>query len=431
MILLEKIYELDKKIDLILSAGKLLIENGATNDKTIRVLNRIAIFMKIPPENINLHILRQIIFLEIFDGEKNVLFFRKCNKTAVDFNVIYSITKISWQILKKSVSLEELKKLFEDINSKPKIYSHWQIILAVGIACGGFCCLCGGNFLEMIFTAISTMVGKFTQIKLLKHKVNEFLAIDLAAFVATTVAYFLSPNSVMPMVACSLFLIPGVPILNAVIDMLNKFFLKALTEFFRAFLMIVSMSAGIAFSVEILFEIENVDFREFILLETISDTNILILSIAAAICAIGFAIPLNMPKKFLYIVGILGAITIFTRNFLSLNIGLVPEYSTFVAAFFVGFLVIIIGKKLNLVSSTLLVPPLLPMIPGVLSYRFLFACMEWKALSTEEIVMILPQGIDVIQIILSIVLGANLPQLIANKFFEKSYAEKLANSRRI
>lgn len=49
MILLEKIYELDKKIDLILSAGKLLIENGATNDKTIRVLNRIAIFMKIPP----------------------------------------------------------------------------------------------------------------------------------------------------------------------------------------------------------------------------------------------------------------------------------------------------------------------------------------------------------------------------------------------
>ncbi len=95
---MENITQLDKKIDLILSAGKLLIENGATNDKTIRVLNRIAIFMKIPAENVSLHILRQIIFLEIFDGEKNVLSFRKCNKTAVDFNVIYSMTKISWQI---------------------------------------------------------------------------------------------------------------------------------------------------------------------------------------------------------------------------------------------------------------------------------------------------------------------------------------------
>ena len=86
---MKKIAEIDKKIDLILTAGQLLIENGATNDKTIRVLSRIAIFMKIPKENISLHIMRQIIFLEIFDGEKNLLSFRKCTKTAVDFFVIY------------------------------------------------------------------------------------------------------------------------------------------------------------------------------------------------------------------------------------------------------------------------------------------------------------------------------------------------------
>ena len=69
---MEKITELDKKIDLILTAGQILNENGATNDKIIRVLNRIAIFMKIPIENISLHIIRQIIFLEIFDGEKKL-----------------------------------------------------------------------------------------------------------------------------------------------------------------------------------------------------------------------------------------------------------------------------------------------------------------------------------------------------------------------
>ena len=73
---LEKITELDKKIDLILTAGQILNENGATNDKIIRVLNRIAIFMKIPSENISLHITKQIIFLEIFDGEKSVVSFR-------------------------------------------------------------------------------------------------------------------------------------------------------------------------------------------------------------------------------------------------------------------------------------------------------------------------------------------------------------------
>ena len=45
----------NQKMELLLTAGQLLKENGATNDKTIRILNRIAIFMKIPKENISLH----------------------------------------------------------------------------------------------------------------------------------------------------------------------------------------------------------------------------------------------------------------------------------------------------------------------------------------------------------------------------------------
>ena len=72
-----------------------------------------------------------------------------------------------------------------------------------------------------------------------------------------------------------------------------------------------------------------------------------------------------------------------------------------------------------------MVPPLLPMIPGVLSYRFLFACMEWKFLKSEELLTILPSGIDVMQIIFSIVLGANLPRLIAQEFFEEDHDKKV------
>ena len=419
----------NQKMELLLTAGQLLTENGATNDKTIRVLNRIAIFMKIPKENISLHIMRQIIFLEIFDGEKKVVSFRKCNKTAVDFYVIYSLTKISWQILRESVSLNELKKFLDEIAAQPKIYPHWQIILAVGIACGGFCCLFGGDFIEIICTAISAMAGKFAQIKLLKHKVNEFLAITFAAFIATTFAYFSQVSSAMPMIACSLFLIPGVPIVNAVIDMMNKFFLKAMTELFRAFMIILSMTSGIILSAEIFFQLDNTTFLDFILLETTPDANIFILAAAAAICSIGFAIPLNMPKKFLYIAGILGASTVFTRNFLNLSVEMSPEYSTFIAAFLVGCFSIIISEKLNLVSSILVVTPLLPMIPGVLTYRFLFACMEWKELKPEELLMVLPYGIDILQIIFAIVLGANLPRLIANELLEKNHDEKMLLQR--
>ena len=73
-------------------------------------------------------------------------------------------------------------------------------------------------------------------------------------------------------------------------------------ELFRAFLIILSMTGGIIVSAEIFFQLDNITVLDFILLETTSDANIFILAMAAAICAMGFAVPLNMPKKFLYIV---------------------------------------------------------------------------------------------------------------------------------
>lgn len=416
---MQKDSNFNQKMELLLTAGQLLTENGATNDKTIRVLNRIAAFMEIPEKNVRFQIIQQHIFLEVFDGEKSVFAFRKCPKTGVDFQIIYSLTKISWQILKQSVTLDELKKILEDVAAQPKIYSHSKVIFAVGCACGGFCCLFGGTFFEIISTAFCAMIGKFFQIKLLEYKVNEFLSIAFAAFIATSFAYFCSIESLKPTIACALFLVPGVPIINAVIDTMNKFFHKALAELFRTFCIILSMTIGIFFSVELFFKMSQKNFMEFILQETIPEANIFLLAMAAAVCSIGFAIPLNMPKKFLYLVGILGASSVFSRYILYFHVGFNAEYSTFIAAFLIGIFSLIISEKFNLVSSILVVPPLLPMIPGVMIYRFLFACIKSESLEREYMVYILPFGIDILQIIFAIVIGANLPRLIANKVFDK------------
>ena len=52
---MQKDSNINQKIELLLTAGQLLTENGATNDKTTRVLNRIAAFMEIP-ENLRSYV---------------------------------------------------------------------------------------------------------------------------------------------------------------------------------------------------------------------------------------------------------------------------------------------------------------------------------------------------------------------------------------
>ena len=119
---------------------------------------------------------------------------------------------------------------------------------------------------------ICTMLGKTLQLKLLKFGINEFFVITSAAFTASLAAYgmhFLpSKTEWMPMVACALFLIPGVPMINATIDILNKFSSNGMNSAFRAMFISISMSMGIVLAVRFfitinpqsLAEIENINF---------------------------------------------------------------------------------------------------------------------------------------------------------------------------
>ena len=320
---------IEKKIELILTVGQVLVESGAANDKITRVIERVATFMDIPEKDYSLHIMKQIIFLEVTHDKKILCSFRKCG-TGIDFEKIYAITKLTWQILKESVSLKEFESKLKKIATQPKNYSHGQIIFAVGAACGGFCYLFGGNIFEAMYTALCAMAGKFCQITLLGRKVNEFISIAFAAFVATVLAYLFPEESLKTTAACALFLVPGVPIINAVIDATNKSFLIAVTEIFRTLCILVAMTVGIVFAINICLQFNEANFIDFLLMETTAESSMFFMAIAAAICSAGFAVPLNMPKKFLWIVGLLGAFSVCFRLILHFNLGLNPEHSTFI-----------------------------------------------------------------------------------------------------
>ena len=419
---------LKQKMEIILTVGKILAENGATTDRIIRNSKRLAAFMKIPEENFNLQITPSAIFFNIFDGEKSNISFKNCEKHAIDMNLITSISNFTWNALKENYSQKQFQESLNEIINRKKNYSQTQNILATGIFCGGFCFLFGGDIFSAFYAAICSSFAKFFQLKLLKFGVNNFITIAIAAFLATVAAFFSellpSETPVTPIIACALFLIPGVPIINAMTDILNNFLLNGMTKAFQSCLIALSMTVGIFFAIvlceEIYFWVYNefIYRKDFLSLEMVSNHNFFEILIAAVIVAISFSIMMNISRKVLVYLGILGAITLLAKNFLMSELNFSVEVGTFFATTLTGIFAIKLKKITRTPIQVLIVPAIISLVPGVLIYRFLFSCINIRFMTAEEFFQAFGWGIDALQIIFLMVIGAILPNLTANKIFE-------------
>ena len=312
-LLRETFAEIGQKVELILTVGQLLVENGATADRVVRDTQRVAAFMGIPAEKFHLHIMFTTLMLNISDENHSHTSFRKCMKHGVDMRIISAISKLTWRALREHYTLEEFRGALKETAGRPRYYVLWQNLLATGIACGAFCILFGCDLRAAIYTAFCAALGKFVQVRCIHAGINGYVGIAFAAFTATVAAYFASflPTETPwhPIIACALFLVPGIPIINGLTDMLNTYLISGAAQFLRTLLIVGAMTFGIVFALEI-FPV--VDFTN---LRMLPDSDYLIFALAAAAGAMGFSILFNLPPRLLAAVGIGGAIAVCTRNF--------------------------------------------------------------------------------------------------------------------
>ena len=417
---------INQKMKLILTVGQILLENGATTDRIIRNSQRVAACMNIPAENFNMQVMPSVLFLNISDGEKSYTEFRNCPKHAINMDIVTAVSRFTRNELTENISLNKIRESLENIVAKKKNYSMPQTIFATGAACGGFCFLFGGDIFAVFYTMLCAMLGKTLQLKLLKFGINEFFVTASAACAATLTAYFAHflPSSTvwMPIIACALFLIPGVPMINATVDILNKFLSNGMNSALRAMFVSIPMAAGIVLAAEFFVAINPPAIEEinnFFTLKLLPEHNIFTFAIAAAIASIGFSVLFNVPKKLFLAVGVLGAVAVCTKFFFILELGFAAEWGTLSGATLAGFLAIKARQLTNTPMQVLIIPAMIPLVPGVLIYRFLFACITVEYLPADEFFEAIKLGIDATQIIFAISIGAVLPILIGGKFFNR------------
>lgn len=413
--------EIGRKRELLLTTGKILMESGADTNRIVRDMTRAAAFMGIPREKFHLHITYTTIMLNISDEDHSYTSFRKCLTHVVNLWKISALSKLTWRALSEHYTLEEYEESLERIKNQPRGYSTAFTIFATGLACGGFCKLFGCDWIAFFYTAIATMFGSFCQRRLIAWGVNPFASMTFGAFISTCFAYLSMAQTILPqsttpyhpLIACALYIVPGVPLLNAVNDLTNIFLIAGIARAVHTILIIGGMTFGIVFAIGML----HVDTFTKLSMSPLDDY--MIFAISAAIAAMGFSVIFNLPRRLMFAAGIGGAISICIRNFCIFEMGFSSAAGSFLAAAIVSLIALKAIHWLHTPTHVLTVPSVIPMIPGVLIYRLLFSIIHIHNLDAEEFLFALQNGVDAIMIILGIAIGASIPSIFANKFIDR------------
>ncbi len=241
-------------LDFLLDFSIALILAGTNSARVLRNVNRIA---HVLGYNVYTVILPKTLIMTVEEefGERreHLTYVRKLAEPVNNFKLLTLLRELSWEALNKSLSLEECKERFDNIiKLSSDRLRGLKLCLTVGVAGGALSQLFGGWYCIPI-VALSAFIGMALRIFLHHKKINPLFTQLFTAFVVSLIASLGSTYfDAEPDVAVStsvLFLIPGVALLNSVIDILDGHILAGFARFINAGLLIFALSLGLALTI--------------------------------------------------------------------------------------------------------------------------------------------------------------------------------------
>lgn len=428
--------QLHRRVDLLLRTGKLLVESLADTNRIVRNMKRTAAYLGIPEEKLHINVSFTMLMVNVSDGDYSFTKFQRIEGHGVNMTAISEVSKLSWRAIENDYTLDQYEEELEKIRTKKRNYTPLQVAIGAGFACGGFCIQFGCDWMAFLYASIAAIIGMRVRQKCNESGLNHYMGIAISAFIATMIAWastFLPAEWTNtpwhPLLACALFIVPGVPLINFVDDMLDNYIQVGIVRAVNTLLMVAAMAFGIAFAVKLC---SIADF--FPTISMVPHHAYWEYALAAAISAMGFSMIFNIQRRLLWVVAIGGILAVCTRNFVNLgpstdNIGL--DMGLVIGSFAGSVLVSLIAIKavhwFHVPNHVLTIPSVIPMIPGVLMYRMLFGLINMNVQSIDQVTPLMKaieSGVNSGLVIMCIALGVAIPNIFGRKYIIASSKNK-------
>lgn len=242
--------------DLILDIGTFLLASGAHSGRINSNIKRIALTWGF---KVNLHPSFKGLLVTVqnsSDELDSITLFKESPQHIVHLEVLTKVSHLSWKVYEQGLTIEQTEQAFKEIKEMPH-YNPWLVSIVVGFSCAGLCLFAEGDWQNAIMVWFAAFIGSLVRFKVAAMNFNSMISIGFAAFVTTIITGLGSVNGIgshpeAAMATGVLYLIPGVPLINSVIDLIEGYLTSAVNRCLFAGFILLCIAAGMMLSITFL-----------------------------------------------------------------------------------------------------------------------------------------------------------------------------------
>lgn len=228
-------------------AGRLL-GCGATCIRIEKNLGRMAAVWN---KKVSLTIMPRHVHLTLMDtdGENAVTVISSTAKGSISYELNTELSRLSWQIADHGLDFLSASGLYQKaIQVKPA--SRWWVLIAVTCANASFCRLFNGDAIAMAVVAFATLAGYYIKQVLMAHQADTRVIWMVCALLssvlgATDGLFSLGSTPQVAMGTSVLYLVPGIPFINAFSDLVYGHYICSFSRFVDATVLTACLSLGL------------------------------------------------------------------------------------------------------------------------------------------------------------------------------------------
>ncbi len=356
-------------VDISLWAGQLQLQHGAGTERAENTIHHLGTGLGC--DWLDAFISPNAIVITTLSGDEFRTRTRRLVRFGgVDLNIVAAVNDLAYQVEAHTADRQRIREELEEIDSMPKLYNRWLVVLLVGLACAAFSQLFGGDWGAFVLTWAAASIAMLVRQELTRRYFNHLLVVVATAFVATFIAALgvilqVGDKPEIALAACVLLLVPGVQLINSSKDLLQGHMVTGIVRGFTGALITLAIALGIGIAITLL-------PLTFAGTQLSLPSNLFADAFWAAVAAVGFAVLFNVPRRTLIGCSACGALGHASRTFL-VNTGWSGASqivtATLIGATLVGTLGFLLARRYQMPTITFTVSGVIPMFPGIFAYR--------------------------------------------------------------
>lgn len=396
---------------LALSVGRILFQNNADTDSVECAVVR---FGKMFGCEIHPLVTYETLLLTV---SSNAAFRTKTGNRvptmAVNMAAVAAVEALLDEAEAKGMGLPEIRSRLEAIERQPPIYRRWMVVVGMALTAASLSRLFGGDWPTFFVAFFAGVVGTAIRLEMGRRGVNIFLNSLVTAFVSGAVAgvavfFKLSDMPALCLITQGMIIVPGVPFVNCVQDMIKNHMAIGISRLGFAVLITLAIAVG-------LFTATAVTGAQIPVVESSVLPPLMEDALFSACAALGYLCLFNVPWRLAWVGVLCGVASHTTRTFcLQHHIDIVA--GSLIGALAAGFLAFFFARLFRAPASAFAFPGVVAMIPGAYAFRAVIGFLGIVSAGTGASFTLLAETTSLsatcIFMVLAIAIGVAAPAIL-------------------